>query len=104
VWLARPVSGGQRRNGALVATSRELVPLQRRATFDSLVLLVVRAICLERNERIFRGSSCAPGQLVGRMERVVSKIGVVCGCFLCRYCIESRLRLLARVTAWAPMY
>ncbi|OEL30014.1 hypothetical protein BAE44_0008967, partial [Dichanthelium oligosanthes] len=44
--------------------SRKLVAKLRRKAFDSLCLLVLRHLWLERNSRVFRGVSLLSGSLV----------------------------------------
>jgi hypothetical protein len=51
--------------------SRDLVPLPRRAAFDSLVILVARQLWLECNDRIFHATACLPAQLIAKLTRTV---------------------------------
>ncbi|OEL20280.1 hypothetical protein BAE44_0018701, partial [Dichanthelium oligosanthes] len=44
--------------------SRKLVAKPRRKAFDSFSLLITRLLWLERNSRVFKGSSTLPGSLV----------------------------------------
>jgi hypothetical protein len=72
VWLAG--SGAGRDGDTLVnwwLRSRDLVPLPRRAAFDSLVILVARQLWLECNDRIFHATACLPAQLIAKLTRTV---------------------------------
>jgi hypothetical protein len=71
VWLARPVTGGQRRVSALVY---QIKGDRDNATSCHLRLLGAPSgqsnlDGVEQNERIFMGSSSGSGQLVGTIER-----------------------------------